>query len=88
MSHTLEECAYTSVEYFDECEICGDLTACTCLNSIVSAWQVEPTGLDGWMSYRYQYQANNSLVARFGYAETRREAMDSIVCGVKCQEVA
>ncbi len=85
MSHALEDCAYTSVEYFDECETCGDLSACTCLDSIVSTWQVEPTGLGGWMSYRYQYQLKSSLTARFGYAETRREAMDQIAHGAKCE---
>ena len=35
-------------------------------------YTIEETGLDGWMSYRYQY--NIGAVDRFGYAETREEA--------------
>jgi hypothetical protein len=35
-------------------------------------YTIEETGLDGWMSYRYQYSAG--AIDRFGYAETREEA--------------
>ena len=37
--------------------------------------------------YRYQYKEKASdLVERFGYAETYREAMDSIAHAVNCEE--
>jgi hypothetical protein len=39
-------------------------------------YTIEATGLDGWMSYRYQYKtASNEY---FGYAETREEAEEII----------
>ena len=37
------------------------------------SYTIEATGLDGWMSYRYQY--NFGAIDRFGYAETREEAL-------------
>ena len=36
------------------------------------AYTIEATGLDGWMSYRYQYKAG--VHDFFGYAETQEEA--------------
>jgi hypothetical protein len=39
-------------------------------------YTIEETGLDGWMSFRYQYQAG--AIHRFGYAETREEALKNI----------
>ncbi len=86
MSHTIQECAYTSSEYFDECEVCGDLTACVCLGSLVDEWEIEQVGKEGEsFAYRYQYKEKGSLIARFGYAETRREAMDQIAHATKCE---
>jgi hypothetical protein len=35
-------------------------------------YTIEATGLDGWMSFRYQYKVDASDF--FGYAETREEA--------------
>jgi hypothetical protein len=35
-------------------------------------YTIEATGLDGWMSYRYQYKAG--VHDFFGYAETQEEA--------------
>jgi hypothetical protein len=40
------------------------------------SYTIEATGLDGWMSYRYQYKAG--AIDRFGYAETREEALKNI----------
>ncbi len=39
-------------------------------------YTIEETGLGGWMSYRYQYNAG--AIDRFGYAETRAEAEQAI----------
>ena len=38
--------------------------------------KIEPTGLDGWMSYRYQYSVG--VHDYFGYAETEAEALEII----------
>ena len=38
--------------------------------------KIEPTGLNGWMAYRYQYKVEN--IDRFGYAETEEEALENI----------
>lgn len=40
------------------------------------SYTIEVTGLDGWMSYRYQY--NHGAVDRFGYAATLEEAQEII----------
>ena len=42
----------------------------------IFTFTIEATGLDGWMSYRYQYKAG--AIDRFGYAETREEALKNI----------
>jgi hypothetical protein len=39
-------------------------------------YTIEKTGLDGWMSYRYQYQVGNHYY--FGYSETEVEALETI----------
>ena len=39
-------------------------------------YTIEATGLDGWMSYRYQYQVEAHDY--FGYAETEEEAQQII----------
>jgi hypothetical protein len=39
-------------------------------------YTIEETGLGGWMSYRYQYKVGS--FDRFGYAETREEALKNI----------
>lgn len=85
MSHTLEECEHASSEYLDSCPVCGDLTACVCLASIVSEWEIAATGQGGAFAYRYQFTPQDSPVARFGYAESYREAMDSIAHSVNCE---
>jgi hypothetical protein len=84
MTHTLEECELSTAT-LDECDQCGELTACVCLGAIVDEWEIEFTGAGGWMSFRYQYKEKGSLIARFGYASTYREAMDSIAHSVKCE---
>ena len=87
MKHTLEECPYTSTEYQDTCQECGELTSCVCLASIVQEWEIKKAG-EGAFAYRYQYKERESdLVAHFGYAESYREAMDSIAHAVNCKEV-
>ena len=84
MTHTVQECELNS-SYLDHCDTCGELTACTCLASIVSQWQIESTGQGGAFSYRYQYRENaGDLVEKFGYAESYREAMDCIAHSVIC----
>ena len=45
--------------------------------------EVWPTGVTGWMAYRYEYVAPNGET-RFGYAETIEEAhaiVDSTIAG-------
>jgi hypothetical protein len=86
MTHSLQECEL-STSYQDTCDTCGELTACTCLASIVSDWQIEATGQEGSFAFRYQYRKNSDdLVEKFGYAESYREAMDSIAHSVICLE--
>ena len=85
MKHTLEECPYASTEYQDTCQECGELIACVCLASIVQEWEIEKVG-EGAFAYRYQYKEKASdLIAHFGYAESYREAMDSIAHAVRCK---
>jgi len=84
MTHKLEECDLSTAT-LDECDQCGELTACICLGAFVDNWEIEATGLDGWMSFRYQYKEKGSLVGRFGYASTYREAMDNIAHAVICE---
>ena len=85
MRHQLDECDL-STNYQDECDICGELTACTCLASIVKEWEIAATGSTGNFAYRYQYQAKDNLIARFGYAPSYREAMDAIAHAVICEK--
>ena len=86
MKHNLTECDNTSTAYFDECEECGELSACICLSSIVQEWEIEKAG-EGAFAYRYQFrQYKSDLVGQFGYAESYREAMDNIAHAVKCKE--
>ena len=40
-------------------------------------YEIEETGLDGWMSYRYQYEVETHDY--FGYAETVEEARENIL---------
>ena len=49
--------------------------------TITGDYEIEATGLDGWMSYRYQYKVGAGDF--FGYAETIEEARDNII---KAQE--
>ena len=42
-------------------------------------YEIEATGLDGWMSYRYQYKVNGGDF--FGYAESIEEARENIIKG-------
>ena len=88
MSHNLTECDNTSTAYFDECDECGELSACICLGSLVDEWEINNIGKEGdSFAYRYQFKEKASdLVARFGYASTYREAMDNIAHSVKCKE--
>jgi hypothetical protein len=89
MKHTLEECPNISTEYQDTCQECGELSSCVCLASIVQEWDIEKAGEGGGaFAYRYQFKEKASdLVAHFGYAESYREAMDSIAHAVRCKEV-
>jgi hypothetical protein len=88
MSHNLTECDNSSTAYFDECDECGELSACICLSSIVQEWEIEKAG-EGAFAYRYQFrQYKSDLVGQFGYAESYREAMDNIAHAVKCKEAS
>ena len=44
---------------------------------ITGDYEIEPTGLDGWLSFRYQFKVNAGDV--FGYAETIEEARANII---------
>ena len=46
---------------------------------ITGDYEIEATGLDGWMSYRYQYKIGHRDL--FGYAETIEEARANIIKG-------
>jgi hypothetical protein len=88
VKHNLTECDNSSTAYFDECEECGELSACVCLSSIVQEWEIEKAG-EGAFAYRYQFrQYKSDLVGQFGYAESYREAMDNIAHAVKCKEAS
>ena len=71
MKHNLEECDLNT-NHLDNCDLCGELTACVCLGAIVDEWEIEATGQGGSWAYRYQYKEKGSLTARFGYAESYR----------------
>jgi hypothetical protein len=45
--------------------------------SITGDYEINPTGLDGWMAYRYQFKVNAGDY--FGYAETIEEARENIL---------
>ena len=45
--------------------------------SIVGDYEINPTGLSGWMAFRYQFKAGNRDL--FGYAETIEEARANII---------
>lgn len=86
-NHSLDECEYMNTEYFDECDKCGELTSCTCLYSVVDTYEIENTGNTGNFAYRYQYKVKpTDLIESFGYAESYRQAMDSIAHSVLCKE--
>jgi hypothetical protein len=88
VKHNLTECDNSSTAYFDECDECGELSACVCLSSIVQEWEIEKAG-EGAFAYRYQFrQYKSDLVGQFGYAESYREAMDNIAHAVKCKEAS
>ena len=84
----MKECENSSTAYFDECDECGELSACICLGSLVDEWEIEQIGKEGdSFAYRYQFKEKaGDLVARFGYASTYREAMDNIAYSVQCKE--
>lgn len=42
-------------------------------------YEIEATGLEGWMSFRYQYKIGHRDL--FGYAETMEEARANIIKG-------
>jgi hypothetical protein len=85
MKHNLEECDLNT-NHLDNCDLCGELTACVCLGAIVDEWEIEPTSQGGLWAYRYQYKEKGSLTARFGYAESYREAMDTIAHSAICEK--
>ena len=84
----MKECENSSTAYFDECDECGELSACICLGSLVDEWEIEQIGKEGdSFAYRYQFKEKaGDLIARFGYASTYREAMDNIAYSVQCKE--
>jgi hypothetical protein len=42
-------------------------------------YEIEATGLEGWMAFRYQYKIGHRDL--FGYAETMEEARANIIKG-------
>jgi hypothetical protein len=89
MSHTIQECAYTSSEYFDECEICGDLTACVCLGAIVESWTISrldfPVSFAPSAKYYFDFTPKQMRGEMWGVADTYREAMDKIAHLAICE---
>lgn len=86
-THEFDECELSS-EYQDLCQECGELTACTCLASIVQEWEIAATGSEGALAFHYEYREKGKLIAYFGYASTYREAMDRIAHNVLCKKVS
>ena len=82
MSHNLTECDNTSTAYFDECEECGELSACICLGSIVDDWAI----YKGEPLFTYKWWKDGD--SGEGWATTYREAMDNIAHAVKCKEAS
>lgn len=88
--HTLEECEFTSTEYFDECQECGPLPSCTCLASIVKEWTIAklsfPLSFAPTATYYYEFTMHGcDLPAIYGIADSYREAMDAIAHAVNCE---
>jgi hypothetical protein len=46
---------------------------------IAGDYEIEATGLEGWMAFRYQYKIGHRDL--FGYAETMEEARANIIKG-------
>ena len=44
---------------------------------IIGDYEIEPTGQDGWIAYRYQYKVG--IHDYFGYAETIEDARANII---------
>ncbi len=90
MSHALEDCEFTSAEYFDECQECGPLSACVCLASIVKEWTIArlsfPLSFAPNATHYYEFTPHNSdlPVAYYGVAESYRQAMDAIAHAANC----
>lgn len=83
-AHTLDDCPLSEA-YLDECDLCGPLIVCTCLDSLVQDYEIASTGAPGVFAFRYEYRRYTSdLVGYFGYAETYREAMNAIAHAVSC----
>ncbi len=92
MSHSLIDCEFSSTEYFDECDLCGELTACVCLASIVSDWAITrltfPLSFAPSATHAYTFKPKGEgAVEYFGWAESYREAMDAIAHAVNCEKV-
>lgn len=81
MSHALEDCEFTSTEYFDECQECGPLPACVCLYSFPQLSDYEI--YKGSALYSFRYWTMNGDKGE-GSARTYREAMDTIAHAVNC----
>lgn len=85
--HTLEECEFTSTEYFDECQECGPLPSCTCLYSIPLLSDYGIYRPSGSAVFTFTYWTMNGRKGE-GSALSYREAMDKIAHAVNCEEVA
>lgn len=76
--HALQDCPYQNTEYFDDCPLCGELSACTCLAGIADHWEIEKIG----NVFSFCWCAGKRLSV--GVAHSYREAMDSIAHAILC----
>lgn len=89
MIHSMDECDFASTEYFDECETCGDLTACVCLASLVEDWSISglsfPLSFAPNATHAYTFKPIGGACEYWGVAESYRHAMDLIAHLVNCE---
>jgi len=87
MNHTLEECELSS-NPLDYCDPCGELSACTCLGSIVDTWSISkltfPLSFAPEATHAFTYVRKGEAGEYWGTASSYREAMDAIAHSVVC----
>jgi hypothetical protein len=87
MNHKVEECTLND-NPLDYCDPCGELTACTCLASLVESWSISklsfPLSFAPEASYVFDFSLKGDLVEYHGVAYSYRQAMDAIAHYATC----